>query len=574
MVILKAHPCKQCGTTRYKKTPEGGMVCKYGHLLVGWQREVSEEMAWKGRARTKVLMKERKERDVLMGGEREAATIRIMQYGLQIVSRAFVCDLGFDRSFEVRFGMLRLCASDSTKFTQYVVRELWLLIVQKSGIYIPDKDTEFHASLPVDDKLDVSASQPNPDLIWGSLEDEFDFDAHSEDDNDYSEEDDGNYNDAMNNASGHERREQQPANRKTWPRPRYYDIMVFCYLACLWIRAPVLPSDIYRWCLSYKLPYFKVARMVPDDLVKRLEKMSLSTFTNIPTMSKIYDRILSYKRVLQYQTGLVFPEINVPPIMSRLCAQYYLPSEMYHWAQYILEKFPPHESMRMTRHNVHTEVRVMASIFILIKMLYILDDEQSEPVLNNEPIPDLVPRSEWRKLIKANLKRWQQCNEEEILGTETTDVALHSELSSDLSAFTEKQNHFVRRNAFRSRMKIARITEGIPPRPRIDLFMEPPNLQSAKSTGDKTTDQPAKTHEVGTSYLKSAIDGHFYSQLMWYDEYKSSLSLAGEILGIDPEHLFMEITRLEDGMIRIMREEDPEEINRYKQKKLEKEKHV
>lgn len=53
MKVLKNQPCEQCGTTRYRETAEGEMVCKYGHLLIGWRQEEGDEFVWTGRARNK-----------------------------------------------------------------------------------------------------------------------------------------------------------------------------------------------------------------------------------------------------------------------------------------------------------------------------------------------------------------------------------------------------------------------------------------------------------------------------------------------------------------------------------------
>ena len=61
MKILKDQPCEQCGTTRYRETPEGGMVCKYGHLLVGWRQEEADDYVWMGRSQKKApVLKEAK----------------------------------------------------------------------------------------------------------------------------------------------------------------------------------------------------------------------------------------------------------------------------------------------------------------------------------------------------------------------------------------------------------------------------------------------------------------------------------------------------------------------------------
>lgn len=51
MVILKDKPCETCGTTKYRRSASGQYVCKYGHLLSGWQEETHDESFWMGRTR-------------------------------------------------------------------------------------------------------------------------------------------------------------------------------------------------------------------------------------------------------------------------------------------------------------------------------------------------------------------------------------------------------------------------------------------------------------------------------------------------------------------------------------------
>lgn len=99
------------------------MVCKYGHLLVGWRQEEGDEFAWTGKSRnTKTTAVQEANNDteckwhglasgrstiltngiVLKGVDREAARLRIVQYGLQLVVRSLVHDMHFPAEFEVR----------------------------------------------------------------------------------------------------------------------------------------------------------------------------------------------------------------------------------------------------------------------------------------------------------------------------------------------------------------------------------------------------------------------------------------------------------------------------------------
>lgn len=123
MKVLKDLPCEQCGTRRYRQTEEGGMVCKYGHLLLGWRQEEGDDYVWMGRRRPDNKATTVQEANVkadcklqwhcsswilltiaivFKGVEREAARLRIVQYGLQLVVRALVHEMQFPAEFEVR----------------------------------------------------------------------------------------------------------------------------------------------------------------------------------------------------------------------------------------------------------------------------------------------------------------------------------------------------------------------------------------------------------------------------------------------------------------------------------------
>lgn len=204
--------------------------------------------------------------------------------------------------------------------------------VSASGIQLPHEFTEQYSNDTNNDNTKQherhfeSSSAP----IEETLEDEFGLD--------FSDEDEGN---AMNESSSSdsdmdESRSITNVKRKRraftadWPDLRLEDIIVFCYLTCLWMKIPVLSNDIHRWCFSYQLPYLKIMDGLPDDFVKRLDASMMSMFTTIPSHSKVVSRIRSYRRAFARHCKLLFPKANVPILIHRFLAQFYIPGTCQH----------------------------------------------------------------------------------------------------------------------------------------------------------------------------------------------------------------------------------------------------
>lgn len=162
-----------------------------------------------------------------------------------------------------------------------------------------------------------------------SLEDEFDLDP-LDDDSALDETSDSSSDSDMDERRGTTRRNSYTKKKRKafttdWPILRLRDIIVFCYLTCLWMRIPVLSNDIHRWCFSYQLPYMKIMDGLPDDFVKRLDSPMMHMFTRVPHHSKIVSRICSYKRAFAHHCKLRFPKANTPILIHRFLSQFYLP---------------------------------------------------------------------------------------------------------------------------------------------------------------------------------------------------------------------------------------------------------
>lgn len=189
--------------------------------------------------------------------------------------------------------------------------------VSASDIQLPHEFIEQYSN---DDNTKQHASSLKKDT---TLEEEFGF-SNDEDTSDES-----------SNSSSDKGKDEKKIKRKPfttdWPNLRLEDIVVFCYLTCLWMKIPVLSNDIHRWCFSYQLPYMKIMEGLPDDFVKRLDSAMTSMFTTIPCHSKVVSRINSYKRAFTHHCNIQFPKANVPLLIHRFLTQFHLPgtSNMY-----------------------------------------------------------------------------------------------------------------------------------------------------------------------------------------------------------------------------------------------------
>lgn len=205
--------------------------------------------------------------------------------------------------------------------------------ISASGIQLPHEFTaQFNEDVNSNnnnDRLFQSSSAP----LEESLEDEFDLDLDSalDDSSDSSSSGSSSTSGSDTDVGGGRRKTRSYTKKKRkafttdWPNVRLPDIIVFCYLACLWMRIPVLSNDIHRWCFSYQLPYMKIIDGLPDDFVKRLDSPMMRMFTLVPRHSRIVFRIRSYKRAFAHHCKLRFPKANTPILIHRFLSQFYLP---------------------------------------------------------------------------------------------------------------------------------------------------------------------------------------------------------------------------------------------------------
>ncbi|KAL0098185.1 hypothetical protein J3Q64DRAFT_1091975 [Phycomyces blakesleeanus] len=408
--------CSVCGTKRFQLTEDGGMTCRYGHQVLGWQEECDEEFGQVGYQRKKAAtgVKAHHGKSRVYGTELRSVHYRIFQHSLQKLALTFVHDLGFPIEFE------------------YVVRELWLLYANDSKLYLTDEinlvnvdESKRKLMAAIQDDINCISDKEDSD------ENEDDYDKADDDDNDS----DGSNIDINSKKDRHsyEQKEKELKRKRTflakeqlkgvkrtkdivWPELRFRHMLCFCYLACVWLRWPVLMSDITRWCETMRLPYMFIFRELPDEIISLVDvnKLKMSMLV-VPTVTCLSKDVFRFGSLFNLRCKLTFPLVNTPLLIYRLSNQFCLPVEMYFVAIHISEKLGfdgringlIEEYARPRRAQGSGDMLAVISVLITIKLTYGLDDDKRDVLLPRNNIVPLMPKNTWVKLIKEKAKIWE-----------------------------------------------------------------------------------------------------------------------------------------------------------------------
>ncbi|KAI8337430.1 hypothetical protein BC941DRAFT_452287 [Chlamydoabsidia padenii] len=348
MPIFKDHPCEVCGTSRYKKTSDGGYVCKYGHQMVGYREEQGEENSMLGVRVTKRKKVANTDTNVkhsilvgLYGAELEDAYVRIFQFSLQVMAQSFITDLGFPAEYE------------------YAIRELWLLYVRSSNLTLVNAhiiNSDSKPNITSASKLFMAANNPE-DLL-----NETDSDSDVDD---------------KNSITIQKYEPTTPTVDDIKPRRLNHSTG--------W---PITINDIRRWCLTMRLPYLRIINLIPDRSINLLDLRPAMAMLRFPENEAIRGDVSIYVNAFVIKCGLTLPKFNVSPLIFRYCTQLFLPVEIYFCAVELYKKHS-YEAI-INRHSKYDENtpcpnhfyhdidnHIMVVILVLAKFLYDLDDKDN-----------------------------------------------------------------------------------------------------------------------------------------------------------------------------------------------------
>ncbi|KAI9256712.1 hypothetical protein BY458DRAFT_492539 [Sporodiniella umbellata] len=447
--------CLVCQTTSFRRSADSGLVCKYGHKVLGIQQEQGDEDTVGYGVRKKV--KKLQENTALTPAQHKSYEIQIMQFALQVMARTLLEDFGFPPEFET------------------TLREFWILYLSESKYEMAEA-------------YRFEAEEKKPRFNSCQEEDMEGLDLFS--DPEASEEED----------LTEESKEKSHFPGAHWPVLNYSHTLAFIYITCIYLRYPVLPNDILTWCKTTKLPYLTISSRIPKDILGSMKLYRLERMNRLPTLYRLKWSSYRIAHVFHIKCGLEIPNYNVPLYLDRFCSYYFLPGnslfitflkaqpllvEGYLIATHIYEQLLQLGSqglLHIPRFNLgqHKEYKhpsipsiALACVIATAKILYSVDGSEAD-LEKASPFNKYLSKEEWLKKIHVNKKLWAS----RIESTETVDFMidlLKERSTADVISIEPK-----RQLGALASMVSSREPEETKERPHIlGPFMQPPEVLDA-----------------------------------------------------------------------------------------------
>lgn len=382
--------CPTCRTTKFKKSSDGGLVCKYGHKLLGIQVEQQEGdfEGFGGRERKRVkTLRDNMQRSNPV--KERSDFLLICQYTLQVLTRCMVQELDFPPEIEP------------------VARELWLLYLADSKQEIMEAYIfEANAKEAQDGQY-----RPKLDMLERMQKEENELD-NPEDSSSSSEDDEESH--------GHDQArptERRPGvNRVKWPKLAYQHTLVFVYIACVYLNYPVVFNDLVRWSVTGQIPYLKMQEKIPMETLASLHLNITNPMIRAPSALFLNKYSYRYLKGFEVNCNIVFPELNIPLYLDRFCCQFFLPVEGYYYANYIFESrrrsFYVNTSPLQKTRGIHATTLLMACVIDAVKLIYGVDDHTTDASFVSQ-FDTMTTKETWYKQIEKNVARWKSLQDDQ-----------------------------------------------------------------------------------------------------------------------------------------------------------------
>ncbi|KAI8383014.1 hypothetical protein BD560DRAFT_322761 [Blakeslea trispora] len=380
--------CPICHTAKFKTTSDSGLVCKYGHKLLGVQKEQQEDdtTGVRGIRRKRIKTAIDTDADKASPAKQASEFMRIIQFTLQVLSRSMVQDLGFPKELEA------------------VVRELWFL-------YLSDSKKEIYEAYLFDAKLKEESDkdpEKKQDILKREVEDELNaleaYNFESSEDNSTDEDNDDPRSDTV---------PRQGKLRRKWPRLQFSDTLVFVYLGCIYLNYPILPNDLIRWAQGGQIPFLKMQEKIPVGTLASLSLVLTNSMTVVPSLSFMVKKAYELSRSFLLNCKLSFPPLNVPLYIDRFCNQFLLPVEGFYYTLSIFQQYRQKYAIDLQlvgRHYSLTQIStiLMACVLATVKIMYGIGTDMRGLDNQKKSRHNLkMTKEDWIKQMNANLERWK-----------------------------------------------------------------------------------------------------------------------------------------------------------------------
>ncbi|OIT22164.1 PREDICTED: TATA box-binding protein-associated factor RNA polymerase I subunit B-like isoform X2 [Nicotiana attenuata] len=168
--------------------------------------------------------------------------------------------------------------------------------------------------------------------------------------------------------------------------------LAISFLACHMAREAILPTDILKWALEGKIPYFAAFLEVEKQLGPPSRACPISTSRMFrPIQSITLQKLEFFATAIARRIGLELPPVNFHAIASRYLKQLSLPIEkilpracqVYEWSM------PPELYLSDNELRLPSRVCVMSILIVTIRILYDLNGGKWEMILSSSGLaPD------------------------------------------------------------------------------------------------------------------------------------------------------------------------------------------
>lgn len=149
--------------------------------------------------------------------------------------------------------------------------------------------------------------------------------------------------------------------------------LAICFLACHVAREPILPTDIIKWSVEGKLPYFAAFRDIEKNIGPPSAACPLSSNLMFrPSQEVPSQKLEAMAASIALSIGLDLPPVNFYAICSRYLNQLCVPAEKIfpHACRLQEWSMPPDLWLSANELRLPTRVCVMSILMVAIRILY------------------------------------------------------------------------------------------------------------------------------------------------------------------------------------------------------------
>jgi RNA polymerase I-specific transcription initiation factor RRN7 len=195
-------------------------------------------------------------------------------------------------------------------------------------------------------------------------------------------------------------------SKKLHGAPNLYDCLVLCYLGISTLRLPFTPGDIYAWVTDGKMAFSGAIKLLPLAMKDRLPSSYHDVLAPQTMMSykRFYDTLTDLKVSYEKDHGVLWPALNIPPLLFRFIKELALPLELYdttlrlgHMLGY---DFAFHyEGRQKLGIRLLPEAQLIGCLILCVKLIYPFDKVRRIPQSSSEPTGVVVDWERWCKQV-------------------------------------------------------------------------------------------------------------------------------------------------------------------------------